>query len=170
MAEPVRDGKEAPALVIGIGNSLRGDDGVGGWLAQQLRGWRRADLEATAVVQLTPEWAPRLAAAERVLFIDACFADPSPGGAAADGVPPSPRLLPLEPGGPGSMGASRLSHHTTPEALLTLAEHLYGRRPPAWCLLIPAHDDRLGEVLSPATAAQLEPARAALSRWLDGDA
>jgi hydrogenase maturation protease len=147
----------APQLVIGIGNTLRGDDAVGWLLAEQARGWKRPGLEVSAVQQLTPELAPRLAAAGEVLFIDACFAD-----AAA----PGPSLLPLAPGALAS-GTPRLSHHTTPEALLALAERLYGRRPAAWCLRIPAHDDRLGTQLSAATAAQLGPARRALHRWLD---
>jgi hydrogenase maturation protease len=152
----------ADQLVIGIGNTLRGDDGVGWRLAEQLRGWKRPFLEVSAVHQLTPELAPRLAAAGEVLFIDACFTDARFG---EDGVS-CPRLVPLAPGD-GAGGSARLSHHTTPEALLALAQRLYGRRPPAWCLRIPAHDHQLGTRLSAATAAQLGPARRALRRWLD---
>ncbi|MFN7898679.1 MAG: hypothetical protein ACK5N0_03300 [Synechococcaceae cyanobacterium] len=57
-------------LVIGIGNSLRGDDGVGWWLAQRAERWLPPD-RVRAVRQLTPELAAELAAATRVLFLDA---------------------------------------------------------------------------------------------------
>ncbi len=60
-------------LVIGLGNSLRGDDGVGCWLAQRAERWLPAE-RVRAVRQLTPELADDLAAAGRVLFIDAWVA------------------------------------------------------------------------------------------------
>lgn len=162
MIDPMGAPMGAPQLVIGIGNTLRGDDGVGWRLAEQVRGWKRPALEVSAVHQLTPELAPMLAAAGEVLFIDACFAD----ACFSDDGAPGPCLVPLAPGALPS-GTPRFSHHTTPESLLALAQRLYGRRPPAWCLRIPAHDDQLGTRLSPATAAQLGPARRALRRWLD---
>ena len=58
-------------LVIGIGNPLRGDDGVGALLAEPVGG--------RCVQQLTPELAAELAELEAVLFIDAWLA---PAGAA----------------------------------------------------------------------------------------
>ncbi|MFM7313194.1 MAG: hypothetical protein ACKO0M_08520 [Cyanobium sp.] len=62
---------EAPqALVIGIGNRLRGDDGVGFWLAERAEGLQ-LPVKVKAVHQLTPELVDDLAGAARVLFIDA---------------------------------------------------------------------------------------------------
>jgi Ni,Fe-hydrogenase maturation factor len=60
----------ARRLVIGIGNLLRGDDGVGGLLAEEVGG--------RSVQQLTPELAAELAELEVVVFIDAWLA---PAGA-----------------------------------------------------------------------------------------
>jgi hydrogenase maturation protease len=57
-------------LVIGIGNSLRSDDGVGWRLARRAEHWR-PEAQVRSVQQLTPELAVELAAASRVLFIDA---------------------------------------------------------------------------------------------------
>ncbi|MCP9915214.1 hydrogenase maturation protease [Cyanobium sp. ATX 6F1] len=149
-------------LVIGLGNDLRRDDGVGPLLAEEVRAWGLSGVESMAVPQLTPELAPRLAGCVRVLFIDAWLGD---GGAT------TPRLEAIAAGSPATTApATRFSHHHTPEALLQLAEVLYGQRPPAWWLRVPAHDLELGEGLSPATAAQLAPARRALCRWLDRDA
>ena len=65
-------------LLIGIGNPLRGDDGVGGALLEELaeeRGeWSSPAMELRAVQQLTPEVALAVAGAGRVLFVDAWVA------------------------------------------------------------------------------------------------
>jgi len=58
------------ALVIGIGNPLRSDDGVGWWLARRAERWLPPS-QLRAVQQLTPELSADVAAAARVLFIDA---------------------------------------------------------------------------------------------------
>jgi hydrogenase maturation protease len=152
----------APQLVIGIGNRLRSDDGVGPRLAEEVEAWGLWGVESMAVQQLSPELAPRLAACARVLFIDAWLVDRVDATAAA-----APLLEPLEV---AAAPPPSFSHHSTPQALLQLAEDLYGQRPAAWWLRVPAHGLELGEHLSPATAAQLAPARRALRRWLDRDA
>jgi hydrogenase maturation protease len=146
-------------LVIGIGNPLRGDDGVGWWLL--------AELAAAAPVpgrtlrrvqQLTPELAAELAVAERALFVDAWLAPPGAG----------PRLLEETAeaaaggGGPGAAG----SHHLTPATLLAMASLLFGRRPPAAQLLVPAFVLGHGDDLSAATRALLPAARRLLRGWL----
>jgi len=65
-------------LVIGIGNPLRGDDGVGALLAEQAALFTAADPDGPVAVrsvqQLTPELAEELARLEAVLFIDAWLA------------------------------------------------------------------------------------------------
>jgi Ni,Fe-hydrogenase maturation factor len=71
----------ADRLVIGIGNPLRGDDGVGRWLAQRAGRWL-APAQLRTVQQLTPELAADIALASRVLFIDAWLV-PGGGGLAA---------------------------------------------------------------------------------------
>ena len=64
----------SPLLVIGIGNPLRGDDGVGPRLAAEAealaprpRRGREPDLAVRAVQQLTPELAPEVAEARAAL-------------------------------------------------------------------------------------------------------
>lgn len=153
-------------LLIGWGNPLRGDDGVGQAIAAAVERWGQPELEVVEAVQLTPELAPLLAAARRVLFVDA-----EAGGAAA--VTGGWRLEPvplLEPGGTTAAWSSQpLSHHASPGLLLMLAESLYGRRPPAWQLLVAAHACDFGSGLSPATEALLPGALAAVRLWC-GDA
>jgi hydrogenase maturation protease len=142
-------------LVIGIGNPLRGDDGVGWHLVEELGAPHRA------LHQLTPECAALLACCGRVLIVDAWLADGRTDGAGprAERAPLLRRLVP-------AAAAPGLSHQLEPAALLWLTEQLYGRRPEAWQLLLPATAMAHGDSLSPALEAQLPQARALLQRWL----
>ena len=152
-------------LLIGWGNPLRGDDGVGQAIAAAVERWGQPQLVVEAAVQLTPELAPLLAAARRVLFVDA-----EAGAAAVTGGWRLEPVPPLEPGGTTAAWSSQpLSHHASPGVLLMLAETLYGRRPPAWQLLVAAHACGFGSGLSPATEALLPGALAAVRLWC-GDA
>ena len=109
-------------LVIGYGNELRQDDGVGPRVARIVAGWQRPDLEGIAVHQLTPELAERISQADRVMFVDAGH----------DNALVQARLL--EP----DQAAPSWSHTCEPQSLLALAEALYGSRPNAWLMEVPA--------------------------------
>jgi hydrogenase maturation protease len=121
-------------LVIGYGNSLRGDDGIGPHLARAVEAWALPHLRVLAVYQLTPELAEAVAAARRVLFLDA-HAD-------ANNVPV--RVSRLEP----AEDSSPSGHSVDPRALLRLARDLYGRAPESYWVTVEARDFGLGEGLS----------------------
>ena len=131
-------------LVIGIGNSLRGDDGVGALLAEQVGG--------RSVQQLTPELAAELAELEAVLFIDAWLA---PAGA-------TPRLVEVIPAAAGAPD----SHRFEPAQLLAISQALYGRAPAACLLHVPAHAFEHGTTLSAELQAALPRAQALMQGWL----
>ena len=138
------------SLLIGIGNPLRGDDGVGWRLAEELGG--------LAVHQLTPELAAELAAVDRVLFVDAWLLPPGPL--------PAGRFQPcLRAVAPGASGLGS-SHRLEPAELLALAAALDQARPEAQELLLPAHDLAHGTRLSPPLRRQLPRARRLLRQWL----
>lgn len=128
--------------VIGIGNPLRGDDGVGALLAQEVGGCH--------VQQLTPELAAEIAEASAVLFVDAC---------------PGRRRLALEAIAADGGGGGSFSHQLSPARLLALSDALYGARPPAWQLLIPAEQLDPGAGLSAATVTAMATALRLLRRW-----
>jgi hydrogenase maturation protease len=140
------------ALVIGIGNSLRQDDGLGLLVASQASG-----AVVRLVHQLTPELAAELVGIDRVLFVDAWGVSPW--------TTPHPCLLPLE-----ADGTSAMTHQLQPAQVLALCAALYQHRPRAALLLLPAHALGHGTGLSAAAAAQLPRARVLLRRWLRGDA
>jgi hydrogenase maturation protease len=111
-------------LIIGYGNSLRSDDGVG-WHVARARADdpRAAGIDVIAAHQLTPELAADLHLASRVVLVDALAdlpgePDPLPQG--------NCRISALDPG--GATGPS--SHHHTPTSLAALARELYGSVPP----------------------------------------
>jgi hydrogenase maturation protease len=118
-------------LVIGYGNELRGDDAVGPRAARSVAAWRLPGVEGIAAHQLTPELAERIGAAERVVFVDA-------------GQDDVVQTQPIKPG----RNAPLLAHTGEPRDLLALAGTLYGRRPEAWVITLPAPELGFGEKLS----------------------
>jgi hydrogenase maturation protease len=138
-------------LVIGYGNTLRGDDGVGQRVANRVMRWQRPKVIALAVVQLTPELAADLAHASEVVFIDAaCGQDEL-------------RVTRVQPiAEPGSVG-----HAGSPGRLLGWTQALYGFTPEAWVVTIPAYDTEFGEGLSPGAARGMRTALRWLRDWLE---
>jgi hydrogenase maturation protease len=140
------------ALIIGYGNPLRSDDGLG-WHASRLLARELAGQDAEVITshQLTPELAERLSQCRRAVFIDAD----------AEGEPGEIRCRDLEPQGPLS---SALTHSCSPAGLLASAASLYGHRPQAVAITVSAQSFDLGESLSPVVAAALP---AVVERVLD---
>jgi hydrogenase maturation protease len=123
-------------LVIGCGNPLRGDDGLGRAAAEQIASWQLPDVQVLSIHQLMPELIEEMKQAPQVLFIDAevgssdapfrfCRLDPRK----------SPRIF---------------GHYETPESLLTLLAELHEHRPTAHLMTIRGdafgHGDALSEV------------------------
>jgi hydrogenase maturation protease len=130
-------------MVIGYGNSLRRDDGIGVIAAQQLSETFPADtVTVVSFRQLMPELAEDLANANVVVFIDASIGDPA--GRIA--------VTPLEF---RDAAAEGLTHHFAPSTLLELAERLYGRRPQAFLVSVCGQSFDLGEGLTSSVAAAL---------------
>jgi hydrogenase maturation protease len=122
------------ALVIGYGNTLRRDDGVGPFVAQLLE--PSAGLQVIACHQLTPELAEPVSQARLVVFVDA-RADLAPGQVAVQPIAPS---------------ESPLIHRFSAGALLAWSMKLYGRAPEAFLVGIGGESYELGEGLTPAAA------------------
>lgn len=105
-------------LIIGYGNTLRGDDGVGPAVATQLQVLLKTG-QARVLVrpQLTFELAEDVSQAPFTLLIDA----------AGQGTPGTVGLHEIQPAkNPGSL----FQHHVPPQVLLATAQILYDRLPP----------------------------------------
>ncbi|MFP4437260.1 MAG: hydrogenase maturation protease [Chloroflexaceae bacterium] len=121
-------------LIIGYGNPLRGDDGVGWHAAHKLaRAICAPHVRVLACHQLTLDLAEPISQADAVIFIDAC----APGTCTTGTIPTSTQHLPdgdrlfLQPVHPDPATPGISSHHLTPAALLTSTHVLYGTCPAA---------------------------------------
>lgn len=150
-------------LVLACGNSLRGDDGIGPWLADWA-GKQFPDRQGFRIIsrqQWTPELAEEVARAGAVLFID-CSLESAPGSATLAPVEPNTQALPLG------------THHLSAAELLALARELYASLPrEALLLTIGAGSVELGKDFSDALTAALPEAcrciKATVSRLLQDD-
>lgn len=123
-------------LVIGYGNSLRGDDAAGITAAERIAA-RYDGVVCVCAHQLGPELAERISQHEAVVFLDASVQQSTL------------QMHRIE-------GEQRISaaatHASSPMQLLALSEALYGRTPrQVWLVEIPAYDFDFGQVLSPGT-------------------
>ncbi len=126
-------------LIIGYGNTLRSDDGVGQWVAEQVEMWKLPNVRSLCVFQLTPELAEEISNAKLVIFVDAI--------ANLDQTESNIQIKPIQP---ENINIS-LGHKSDPRSLLYLTQTLYGYVPTSYWLLIPAINFDFGESLSPIT-------------------
>jgi hydrogenase maturation protease len=143
-------------LILACGNTLRGDDGVGPWLAA----WAEERFAAEPAVrvlsrqQWTPDLAEDVAQAESVVFLD-CSVESSPGEVRFRTV------------GPAAAGPGLASHHTGAAELLTLSRELYNTLPlNAFLLTIGIGSTELGEEFSSPVKAALSEACSLLTKTL----
>jgi hydrogenase maturation protease len=125
---------ERSLLVIGYGNELRSDDGVGAKVAAAVADWDLPRVRTLVRHQLAPELAEPISNAGSVVFVDAS-ADASS----------QVELRQIKPAG----SAQIMAHAADPRLLLNLAKKLFGYCPPAYWLTIPIESIAFGEGLSP---------------------
>ncbi len=121
-------------LVIGYGNPLRSDDGVGPKVAEAVEELHLPDVHTLVCHQLSPEHAEPIARAHMVIFVDA-----------AVDAPKDVQLRKLEPNETSQL----MAHAADPRTMLALARDVFGHCPQAWWLTIPAVKLDFGEELSP---------------------
>jgi hydrogenase maturation protease len=123
-------------LIIGYGNPLRRDDGVGWsiveWFDNNLHDDR---IEANAYHQLTPDLAQEISLAKVVIFVDA-----EEGG--------EPGASSIHTVKAEAITSSAFTHHITPSVLLSISQSLYGKHPKAFLAALCGEDFGFGEGLS----------------------
>jgi hydrogenase maturation protease len=126
----------AGVLVVGYGNPLRSDDGVGWHAARLLAGDPRlAGARVMAQHQLLPELAVDVSRASLVVLVDA----------AADGDPGAVSVRRVQP---RRTKTATWSHHLDAESLAGLAKDLYGAVPPIVLVSVAAESFADGDGLS----------------------
>lgn len=145
-------------LIIGYGNSLRGDDGIGPRVAEKLD-TSLADLHPRVISahQLSPELAEECAQSSLVAFIDA----------RENGVPGEISLVWLD----GSSGkSSSLNHFLDARKLLTETKEWYGKAPAAALITITGasfdYSTELSSELAAALPAIMERVEKLVRSWV----
>ena len=127
-------------LVVGYGNALRADDGLGWHAAERLADdLRLAGATVLRRHQLTPELALDISVATLVVLVDASH------GPAAGTI----TVERLEPAVDTGTSGTTWSHHLTPATLIALARELYGRAPDVFVVGCGVASVEMGDELSP---------------------
>ena len=126
-------------LVIGYGNPLRGDDGLGQVIAARIAETARPEAIGVIVAhQLTPELAEPISRSDLVIFVDAAVNLPA-------------GRIKVVPVLPDALDApATLGHHCGPAQLLAAAQRVYGHGPEAWAIVVGGASWDYAESLSPA--------------------
>lgn len=144
------------SLIIGIGNPLRSDDGLGWAVAELLSHDCNPGCDIRTVHQLTPELAQEMAAAHLVVMIDASH----------EGEPGELRIRPLSLSAqPGAVG----THYTTPEELAALTAVVYGQCPPVVIVTMTGTNFSIGEQFSSIVAQSIPLVSAAVRQMCTND-
>ena len=150
-------------LVIGYGNSLRGDDGAGLLLARQIEQsclQRGLPVERLEYQQLVPEIALDILRDDvtATIFTDTHVAL---SGSLQTALQIQIQVLSASDVSPG------MGHHLTPATLLMYTHLLYGKQIPAWLVTVPGFIFAHGQVISSQTRSALKTAAPRISRLLD---
>ena len=145
-----------PVLLIGYGNPLRSDDGIGWHAAQAFLGeWPSAQVRVESAHQLLPEMADWIGDAGFVIFIDACW----------DSVPGRIRSRRVHP---EAAPSASMTHHFLPQGLLADARHLFHHAPEAVLVSIGGASFEHGEVLTDPIASALPALVAHIKKIVNG--
>ncbi|WP_041596494.1 hydrogenase maturation protease [Halothece sp. PCC 7418] len=121
-------------LVIGYGNSLRSDDGIGLKVATEVENWEISGVQCLAIHQLTPELAATLAEVDRAIFVDAAL---------------NCKTVTLEVIQAEEAQGRQVGHFCDARSLLAMSQFLYSHTPSAWLVTIPVAKLDFGEQFSP---------------------
>lgn len=124
--------KKEQILVIGYGNTLRCDDGVGQSVALETEQWDLPQVRSLYLHQLTPELAETIAQFETVIFIDASIETETV------------KLSKIE----NLITNNNWTHHLNPQSIIYLTDFLYQKIPQVWLITIPIKKIDFGEDLS----------------------
>jgi hydrogenase maturation protease len=128
------------ALLIGYGNPLRGDDGLGWEVADQIARNAGDSIKVVTTHQLTPELAEPISKADVVVFVDACH-DGQPGRWRCERIR-ADTVIP-----------QAFAHYLTPMSLLNYAAAIFDAKPAALLISVAADSFEYGETLTPKVAA-----------------
>ena len=120
-------------LIIGYGNSLRNDDGVGQKVAQEIEQLFYPYVKSIYQHQLTPELVEFISNCSIVIFVDACI---------------DHNMVNLINLTDKERKENYNGHYSSPEYLLYLTNLIYHQSPQSYLISIPIENIDLGENIS----------------------
>ena len=140
-------------LIVGVGNTLMGDDGIGAYVAARLDEQQLPGLRTITVQQLSSDLLDDMLSAAHTIIVDASVEDE-----------PVQFYKVMET---ASTGASH-SHYTSAIQLLKMAELVYARQLSVYICAVGAHDLTLQEELSPCGKKNADQAVSTILGWING--
>lgn len=139
-------------LIIGYGNPLRSDDGIGGLIAKELAQLIGGSATVLTAHQLTPELAQPISEADLVIFIDACY-EGAPGSWQCESIRAAPAP------------SQTFAHHLTPPTLLIYTRAVFNVEPFALLVSVAGGSFEYGQNLSPGVAAVMPEIVSSVYEW-----
>ena len=152
----------ARTRVIGLGNPILGDDGVGWCVAEQVRdGLRGRDVDVLCLAVGGVSLMEEMVGCERALLVDAVVTGGTPGEVVS---------CPLDALGDPACGHTASTHDTTLVTALTMGRALKAPLPDdVWVVGVevdPARLNEFSDALSPEVAAAVPEAVRRVQEWL----
>ena len=138
-------------LLLGIGNPLRSDDGVGSFICSKIEALQLPDAVVQTTQQLQTEFIEEFLNYERVLVIDASV---TANEVKIERVQAS-----------GTTVAS--SHHMNLSLMAALSQQVYGKELYLYSCAIPVISFKMGNELSAVAIEQAEKAITVIREWLE---
>lgn len=140
-------------LIVGVGNTLMGDDGIGAYVAARMEALLLPGVHAITVQQMTSDLLDDMLKADHTIIVDAAVgADPV-------------QFYKVEETAPA--GAS-YSHYTSAIQLLKMAELVFDRHLSLFICAVGARDLTLGGNLSPHGMKNADQAVSTIHGWING--
>jgi hydrogenase maturation protease len=127
--------KAHQTCIIGYGNPVRRDDGIGAFVAERLRAMLREGTRILTFHQLDPVLLDEVQDGDLVVFVDAT-GEKLGNGRQWGRVRPE------------TAGFAHTTHHFKPSLLLSLLSSLYDKVPEAWLMSVQGEDFGHGEGLT----------------------
>jgi hydrogenase maturation protease len=140
-------------LIVGVGNTLMGDDGIGAYVAARLEEMQLPGVHTVTVQQMTSDLLDEMLQANKTIIVDA----------AVEGDPV--QFYKVEETAPA--GAS-YSHYTSAIQLLKMAQLVYECNLSVYICAVGAFDLTLGGTLSPDGKKNADQAVSTILGWING--
>lgn len=144
-------------LIVGYGDSLRGDAAAGHLVAATVSSWKLETVKSFSLKQLGPELVFSLAKADYAIFVEPC----------AEGSRiQTTQVCPIEVVKPGHKTLHATSEPRDLGRLLALTQQFYSNLPLCWVLKIPTETFNNGQALSSTTKTGISQALRTIAQFL----